>query len=363
MNNTYNNLKQQLIELQNSRKEFLNLKSKKLKLINVPKVSKIENETNIKNLLNEELLEIDQHIDSLSSIIETSINIGKSIICPVSEKESIVRNLQNTIDILEIEKEIKLIITQLEKETIIENKIQIILKGNELIKKNSNILKGYHYEFVKKIRDVLSYLQTTYNSYKEKIIQNYNDKENDKDKEEIKEKEREIKENIKEMEKNVILIYKLSNQKEFLFNFFQFLGDNIQQSICNITFIEDIENKIKKIKQSYNNNNINNNDINNANKVDEMKDELIKISDIIQNKLQKIFLKVSHCIQERQKDYILLESQNILNNNKSNNNNENIHNNNNINNNEFSLLYKLLSIIISTLEPYEIKLYSIMIRD
>ena len=107
MNNTYNNLKQQLIELQNSRKEFLNLKSKKLKLINVPKVSKIENETNIKNLLNEELLEIDQHIDSLSSIIETSINIGKSIICPVSEKESIVRNLQNTIDILEIEKEIK----------------------------------------------------------------------------------------------------------------------------------------------------------------------------------------------------------------------------------------------------------------
>ena len=43
MSNTYNNLKQQLIELQNSRKEFLNLKSKKLKLINVPKVSKIEN--------------------------------------------------------------------------------------------------------------------------------------------------------------------------------------------------------------------------------------------------------------------------------------------------------------------------------
>ena len=361
MSNTYNNLKQRLIELQNARKDFLNIKSKKLKLINVPSVSKIDNETNIKNLLNEELQEIDQHIDSLSSIIESSINIGKSIICPVSEKESIVRNLQDTIDILEIEKEIKIILNELEKESIIENKIQIILKGNELIKKNSNILKEYHDEFIKKSRDVLSYLQTTYNSYKEKIIQNYNDKENDKDKEEIKEKEKEIKEHLKEMEKNVILIYKLSNQKEFLFNFFQFLGDHIQQSICNISFIEDIENKIKKIKQNYNNN-INKNDINDNNKEDEMKEELIKISDIIKKKLQKIFLKVSHCIQERQKDYLLLESQNILNNDKNSKNTTKNEKNNNINNNELPLLYKLLSIIISTLEPYEIKLIKYLIN-
>ena len=265
MSNTYNNLRQRLIELQNSRKDFLNLKSKKLKLINIPSANKTENETNIKNLLNEELLEIDQHIESLASIIETSINIGKSIICPVSEKEAILHNVQNTIDILESQKEIKVILNDLEKEAIIENKIQIILKGNEIIKKNSNIFKEYHEEFLKKSRDVLSFLQTTYNSYKEKIIQNYNNKEKEKDKEEIKEKEKEIKEYIKEMEKNVILIYKLSSQKEFLFNFFHFLGDNIQQSICSISFIEDIENKIKKIKQSNKNNN--NNDINNINNI------------------------------------------------------------------------------------------------
>ena len=379
MSNTYNNLRQRLIELQNSRKDFLNLKSKKLKLINIPSASKTENETNIKNLLNEELLEIDQHIESLASIIETSINIGKSIICPVSEKEAILHNVQNTIDILESQKEIKVILNELEKEAIIENKIKIILKGNEIIKKNSNIFKEYHEEFLKKSRDVLSFLQTTYNSYKEKIIQNYNnkDKEKEKDKEEIKEKEKEIKEYIKEMEKNVILIYKLSSQKEFLFNFFQFLGDNIQQSICSIAFIEDIENKIKKIKQSRNNNNneinninnsnnnINNgnNNINNVNEEEDMKEELIKISNIIKNKLQKIFLKISHCIQERQHDYIILESQSVLNNNKNNNKNDNNQiNNNTLNNTDLPLLYKLLSIVISTLEPYQIKLIKYLIN-
>ena len=163
MSNTYNNLRQRLIELQNSRKDFLNLKSKKLKLINIPSASKTENETNIKNLLNEELLEIDQHIESLASIIETSINIGKSIICPVSEKEAILHNVQNTIDILESQKEIKVILNDLEKEAIIENKIQIILKGNEIIKKNSTYLRSITRNFLKKV-------EMFYPFYKQLII-------------------------------------------------------------------------------------------------------------------------------------------------------------------------------------------------
>ena len=36
MSNTYENLKQRLIEIQNSRKDFLNLKTQKIKLINSP---------------------------------------------------------------------------------------------------------------------------------------------------------------------------------------------------------------------------------------------------------------------------------------------------------------------------------------
>ena len=341
MNNEYENLKQHLIDLKNKRKDFLNLKTQKLKLINIiPSEMKTENNPSIKLLLNEEISEIDQNIESLGSIIKTSINIGKSIILPVSEKEGILNNVQNTINILEIDKEIKTLLNQLEEEPNIESKIKIILKGNELINKNSNIFKEYHEELLKKSRDVLSFLQTTYNSYKEKIIQNYNNKNN----------KEEIKENIKEMEKNIILIYNLSHQKEYLFNFFQFLGDHIQQSICSISFIEEIENKIKKIKLEINNNNENNN------KIEEIKEELNKTSDIIKNKLQKIFLKISHYIQERQKTYILLESENSTN-NKNNKKEINIKNNN-----ELPLLYKLLSIIISILEPYQIKLIKYLIN-
>ena len=361
MSNTYENLKQRLIEIQNLRKDFLNLKTQKIKLINSPsEKDNKENKTNLKDLLNVELLDIDNNILSLSSIIETSINIGKSIICPVSEKETILHNVQNTIDILEIRKEIKIILDQLENETNIENKIEIILKGNKLINKNQNIFKEYQKEFIKKSKDVLSFLQTSYNFYKEKIIQNYNEKE--KDKEEMKEKEKEIKENIKEMEKYVLLIYNLSNQKEFLYNFFQFLADNIQQSTVSITFIEEIENKVKKIqKDSDFINDINNNNINNINQEEKLKEELINISDIIKNKLQKIFLKISHCIQERQKNYILLDSQNNSNNNT--NNIGGVKNENNINNNkEYPIFYKLLSIIIKTLEPYQIKLIKYLIN-
>ena len=361
MSNTYENLKQRLIDLQNSRKDFLNLKTQKLKLINSPSNPDIkENKSNIKNLLNDEISEIDQNIESLSSIIKTSIDIGKSIICPVSEKETILHNVENTIEILEIEKDIKILLNNLENETNIENKIEIILKGNKLINKNQNIFKEYQDEFIQKSRDVLSFLQTTYNSYKEKIIQNYNFNYKDKNKDEIKEKEKEVKEYIKEMEKNVLLIYNLSNQKEFLYNFFQFLGDNIQQSTVSINFIEDIENKIKKIKQENDKNiNNNNNEINNMVKDENIKDELVGISDVIKTKLQKIFLKISHCIQERQKNYILLDNQNNSNINTNNDNN----NINNINNNkEYPLFYKLLIIIIKTLEPYQIKLIKYLIN-
>ena len=134
MNNEYENLKQHLIDLKNKRKDFLNLKTQKLKLINIiPSEMKTENNPSIKLLLNEEISEIDQNIESLGSIIKTSINIGKSIILPVSEKEGILNNVQNTINILEIDKEIKTLLNQLEEEPNIESKIKIILKGNELI--------------------------------------------------------------------------------------------------------------------------------------------------------------------------------------------------------------------------------------
>ena len=187
MSNAYENLKQKLIILHNSRKEFLNVKTQKIKLINISNEGKLKAGIKIKNLLNDELIEIDQQIESLSSIIETSKNIGNLIINPVSEKEIILKNVQDTIKVLETQNELKSIIKELENEMNIEKKIEIILRGRDLLNKNGNILKEYNDEIIKKSKDVLSYLETNYNSYKEKIIQTYNNDFKNKDKEEVKE--------------------------------------------------------------------------------------------------------------------------------------------------------------------------------
>ena len=116
------------------------------------------------------------------------------------------------------------------------------------------------------------------------------------------------------------------------------LGDYIQLSLCEISFIEYIENQIQNFKKLINNkNNININ-------FNEIKEEISILFNKIKTQLQKIFLKISHFIQERQKKYINLN----LNENKNNN-----RNNNDINNiKDYPLLYQLLSILINTLEPY-----------
>ena len=336
MSDVYETLKSRLITHQNQRKEYLTLKSQKLKLMNLSSYESKEN--NIKNLLSEELSEIDRQIESLNSIIETSKNIGNLIINSVNEKEIILNNINDTITILETDKKIQNIIKDLEVEINTEKKIEIILKGKDLIKVNENIFKEYNEEFMKKSLDVLSYLQTNYNSFKEKILQNL---ENNRNKEGIKEY-------LQEMEKNSNLIYNLSNKKEYLYNFFHFLGEYIQQSLCDLSFLENIENQIKKYKNSFNKEN--NMDAN----MDEIKGEIINLFNLIKTQLQKIFLKISHFIQERQKKYINLENDcnNMIDDNNKNDNN---------NAEEFPLLYQLLNILINNLEPYLIKLIKYLI--
>ena len=361
MSISYANLAQRLKELTSSRKEFLSLKTQKIKLINIQEPSKCINNinSNIKYLFSEELSEIDQHVESLSSIIETSINIAKSIISPIVEKETILLNVDKTKTVLEIEKELKILLNTLENESIIEKKIEIILNANELINKNQNIFKSYHDKFMQKSLDVLSFLQTAYNSFKEKIIAIYNTNIFDslENKEEAKEKNKEINLLIKEMEKNVILIYNLSNKKDFLFSFFEFLGDYVQKTECSDNLMKSIDIKIKKLKVA--------NNLDNEDESEKIKDEVIKMSNIIKIKLQKIFLKVSHCIQERQKEYILLEPQISENNNNNLDKNEEHINKENEpikNNDEQIIFHKLLGIIISKIEPYQINLLKFLIN-
>ena len=344
MSDVYESLKSRLQKHKNNRKEYLTLKAQKLKLMNksnssnlLLKESNPINDASLKNLLNEELSEIDLQIESLTSIIETSNNIGDLIINSVNEKEIILNNISNTITILETQKKIQNIIKELENEINTEKKIEIILKGKELINVNQNIFKEYNEEFMKKSKDVLSYLQNNYDLFKEKIMMSINSCNKNKE---------EIKEYLQEIEKNVNLIYNLSNQKEYLYNFFHFLGDYIQQSLCDITFLENIETQLQKFKKIINNEK----DANTNTNIDNIKDDIINLSNLVKTQLQKIFLKISNFIQERQKRYINI--------------NLNIKNNNDVNNNkeEFPLIYQLLNILINNLEPYLIKLIKYLIN-
>ena len=339
MNDIHETLKSRLITHQKKRKDYLTIKAQKLKLMNISSNDSNKNqETNLKNLLTDELSEIDRQIESLTSIIETSNNIGNIIINSVKEKEIILNNINDTITILETQKKIKNIITELENEINTEKKIETILKGNELININQSIFKEYNEEFMKKSSDVLSYLQNNYDSYKEKVMNNINS--NNKDN--INLNNEEIKEYIKEMENNANMIYNLSNKKEYLYNFFHFLSDYIQQSFCNITFLENIETQIQKYKKAINDENDTNLNI------EDLKDNLLNLSNTIKIQLQKIFLKISHFIQERQKKYINLEN--------------NIKNINKKDEEEYPLIYQLLNILINNLEPYLIKLIKYLIN-
>ena len=123
MSFSYSDLKSRLNELKSSRKEYLLIKTNTINNLSNYN-SKVIQSSMEKTA--DDLKEIDQQIEALSSIISTSVNIAMSIISPVQEKEQIITNISNTIDILQTENEIKNLLFKLEEENIIEKKIQII---------------------------------------------------------------------------------------------------------------------------------------------------------------------------------------------------------------------------------------------
>ena len=226
----------------------------------------------------DDLKEIDQQIEALSSIISTSVNIAMSIISPVQEKEQIITNISNTIDILQTENEIKNLLSKLEEENIIEKKIQIILEANNYIKTNPSIFESYREKFMQKSLDVLSYLNTTYLSLKDKIVYEH---------------EKESIEFINEMDKTSILNFKLSNNTEQLISFFDFLANFISNIVCSQKKLSDIKDKINAIM---------------SNVQIAKKEDIIDIMKTIKLLIQKIFIKISQNIQERQNAYLTIEN-------------------------------------------------------
>ncbi len=273
-NASYTELKIHLKELKNSRKEYLHIKSNTINnLIEDNSKNKIIQTENINDILKG----IDQEIESLSSIIKTSVNIATSIIAPIKEKELIINNVNDTIEILNIEKSIKDLLKKLESENVIEKKIQIILDANKYIKVNPNLFQNYHEQFIKKSLDVLSYLNTGYNSFKDNIN--------------FVNPEKESIEYIKEMEKNSILIFKLTNKSDSLISLFEFLSNFIFQSYCSESKMKEINSQLEKF---------NNNEF-------QQEEEITKFSDNIKLNLYKIFKKISQNIQERQNNYLSIQ--------------------------------------------------------
>ena len=261
---SYIELKSQLKELKKKRNDFLKEKTNKIQSLFSQNENSTKNDLTIKDNLND----IDSQIEDLSNIILTSINISNSVIAPIKEKENVIQNIKKTIEILEIENELKDLLIKLDNDNSIENKIKIILDANNKINFNSQIFDSYREKFLQKSLDVLSYLNTNYNSLKEKINLNINEKEN--------------LENLKIMEKNSLLIYKLSNKKNQLIIFFDFFGNFISKNILNEKKEIEINEKILILQKEMNNKEFSTNLLN-------------EISLLI----TKTFYKISQFIQER----------------------------------------------------------------
>ena len=261
---SYIELKSQLKELKKKRNDFLKEKTNKIQSLFSQNENSTKNDLTIKDNLND----IDSQIEDLSNIILTSINISNSVIAPIKEKENVIQNIKKTIEILEIENELKDLLIKLDNDNSIENKIKIILDANNKINFNSQIFDSYREKFLQKSLDVLSYLNTNYNSLKEKINLNINEKEN--------------LENLKIMEKNSLLIYKLSNKKNQLIIFFDFFGNFISKNILNEKKEIEINEKILLLQKEINNKEFSTNLLN-------------EISLLI----TKTFYKISQFIQER----------------------------------------------------------------
>ena len=261
---SYIELKSQLKELKKKRNDFLKEKTNKIQSLFSQNENSTKNDLTIKDNLND----IDSQIEDLSNIILTSINISNSVIAPIKEKENVIQNIKKTIEILEIENELKDLLIKLDNDNSIENKIKIILDANNKINFNSQIFDSYREKFLQKSLDVLSYLNTNYNSLKEKINLNIYEKEN--------------LENLKIMEKNSLLIYKLSNKKNQLIIFFDFFGNFISKNILNEKKEIEINEKILLLQKEINNKEFSTNLLN-------------EISLLI----TKTFFKISQFIQER----------------------------------------------------------------
>ena len=139
INFLYSELNEKLNNLRKERSDYLDSKSIEIRNFLSNRDSSNYNE----NPIIEELKEVDRHVEGLEHIISTSVNIALSIIKPVSEREKCITNISKTVELLEIENNIKAYLKKFKTESKIDNKIKLILKANDLIKINQAVFNNF----------------------------------------------------------------------------------------------------------------------------------------------------------------------------------------------------------------------------
>ena len=129
-----------------------------------------------------------------------------------------------------IENQIKSLLIKITNEKsshAIENKINIILEANNLIHSNPNVFENYRESFLKESQDVVRFLESNFNSLKEKIMLNESNKT--------------AKSFIEQMDKSSILLFKMTNNMNYLHSYYDIVYVNLKNNVnmINLTKIKD----------------------------------------------------------------------------------------------------------------------------
>ena len=292
-------LKEKIKKKLQDRKDFWEIKSTHLKTtFSTTKITLRDENSKIF----EEITDIDREIKTLEAVIKNSSDLATSIIKPIKEREKCIENMTNTKLLLEDENKLKFLLEKIkhEKENI-ENKIIILLEANDYIKLNHFVFDNYRELILSESKDVVSYLNKIYDEKTFEISEllkiNFSNPINIKEFNLV----------LNSLDKNCLLIYKLTLDKKFMEIYFDQLVFFVVKLISR-GFIDEFFEKIKKPENLT---------------LENVKFIISSVNSII----SKIFLKIASIINERKIIY-LKEF------------------------NDYNLLYILITVLFCNMEKY-----------
>lgn len=249
----------------NIKQKFINDKKLKFQaMINKYK----ESELNI----NSELNDVNKELLVLDMSIRGSVDLANSVVDPIKSKQSSINNINLTVEMLNIEIQLKNKLNDLKTSNNKSEKIKIILNANNLISKNHFLFDQYKELFIKESQDVMKDLDDEFNNnYKiinaiinqdnktNKVIQISETSKIQEDIFELASKNNIVLlEIINNLETTAILEFKLTQDNKLLLKFYDLLAyclvyPNINrkfniQSIPNFNIINNLNSDVKNFE-------------------------------------------------------------------------------------------------------------------